>query len=175
MRNSATAILLCLLLTTPVLVTCGWLTYKKHVIRQEVKQRLISGTSKDALVLIKIHLKDRKKLNWEHDREFEYQEEMYDVVHTEQTGDTLYYWCWWDNEETVLNKQLNNLLQQNFAHNHEHQETQAHLIKLVNSLYHHQLTSFQIHRLPETLCWPGCYTAITSYPSCPSTPPPQVS
>lgn len=35
---------------------------------------------------------------------------MYDVIETEIHGDSLYYFCWVDHEETLLNKKLNQLL-----------------------------------------------------------------
>ena len=49
----------------------------------------------------------KSKLEWEHSREFEYKGEMYDVIRSEQRGDTMWYWCYWDRKETKLKKQLN--------------------------------------------------------------------
>jgi hypothetical protein len=49
-------------------------------------------------------------LRWEHDREFEYQGQMYDIVRTYQHHDTTYFECWPDHEETRLKRKMNSLL-----------------------------------------------------------------
>lgn len=72
---------------------------------------MIAGVEKDELVLFKFTETEKQNdLRWEHSKEFEYKGEMYDIVETQFHGDTTYYWCWWDYEETKLNKQLDGLL-----------------------------------------------------------------
>lgn len=35
---------------------------------------------------------------------------MYDIVETIKQGDSIFYYCWWDHQETKLNKELAKLL-----------------------------------------------------------------
>jgi hypothetical protein len=53
-----------------------------------------------------------ENLDWEHDAEFEYRGEMYDVIHATITADSATYWVWWDTEETQLNNELKLLVDQ---------------------------------------------------------------
>lgn len=86
------------------------LQIQKQVTKREVKWKLINSVHEDELVLLKFSNSEiYTKLNWEHSREFEYNNEMYDIVKTTTTHDSTFYWCWWDNEETLLNKKLDTL------------------------------------------------------------------
>lgn len=85
--------------------------YRKSVVKKEVKWKMIEGLDKDELVLLKFSTQDiESKLKWKHSKEFEYNGQMYDIVERSTEGDTTYYWCWWDYEETALNKQLSDVL-----------------------------------------------------------------
>lgn len=87
------------------------LRYQKKQVRREVKWKMIAGVDKDELVLFKFTDAEKENdLQWEHSKEFEYKGEMYDIVDSHIEGDTTFYWCWWDYEETKLNKQLDGLL-----------------------------------------------------------------
>ena len=48
----------------------------------------------------------RSFLRWEHEREFEYRGQMYDISRSEEVGDSLYFWVWPDHAETALNRAL---------------------------------------------------------------------
>lgn len=91
---------------------------------------MIEGLNKDELVLLKFSTQDiESKLKWKHSKEFEYDGQMYDIVERSTEGDTTYFWCWWDYEETALNKQLSDVF--NLALG---QDTKSNKHK--NSLYH---------------------------------------
>ena len=86
---------------------------------------MISGINRDELVLLKFTKTEKQqKLKWKHSREFEYNGEMYDIVAREEKGDTSFFWCWWDHEETKLNKQLKELVSYQFGKNPGKQENQ---------------------------------------------------
>lgn len=79
--------------------------------RREIKHKIIESNSKDKLVHLKFNKTEVEKLlKWEHSKEFEYNNQMFDVVEVNETNDSIEYWCWWDNKETELNKQLSSLL-----------------------------------------------------------------
>ncbi|HEY1046941.1 MAG TPA: hypothetical protein VGF79_10920, partial [Bacteroidia bacterium] len=74
-------------------------------------------------------------LEWEHSKEFEYKGEFYDVVKSETNGDTTYYWCWWDYEETQLNRKCMELVTISLGNNPQKQKNQLRLFNFFESLY----------------------------------------
>lgn len=97
-------------LIVPFLGTYTWLQHERHVLKKQVKRNLMHNVDQAELVLITIDIGDEGALRWEHDGEFEYQGEMYDIVERCSDDVAYYYWCWWDNEETALNRQLASIL-----------------------------------------------------------------
>jgi hypothetical protein len=105
------SILLISTLIGPFLGITLYLKHEKRMLKREIKHRIIEGIDKSELVeLTFTDLEAETQLRWEHSKEFEYNGEMYDVVESKSDNGKITYWCWWDNEETSLNKQLNKLL-----------------------------------------------------------------
>lgn len=128
------SLLLCLF--APAALTSLYFKVYKKQVKREVKRKIIAGINKEELVRLKFsEVEKQTKLRWEHSREFEYGGEMYDIVLSEVKGDTTYYWCWRDDEETKLNEQLSELLA--VAMNNEPQSRESHdrLFKFWESLY----------------------------------------
>jgi hypothetical protein len=100
-----TTLLLALLL--PAVSGIAVLKIQKKKIRKEVKQKIIRGICENELVYF-VFSKEASQtlLDWKHDKEFSYQDEMYDIVKKEISGDSIRYWCWWDQEESKLERQL---------------------------------------------------------------------
>ena len=92
-----------------------WLQIKKAVVRKDVNRSIIQGLENDRLIVLRF-LKEETEtlLRWEHPGEFEYDGQMYDVVETWTAGDTVFYRCWWDREETKLNDRLRELAERVF-------------------------------------------------------------
>jgi len=112
------------------------LHYQKKQVKRAVKWRMIAEMDKDELVLLKLSKNEQlTQLHWKHAREFSYKGEMYDIVYTKNTSDSCYYWCWWDHEETKLNKQLKKLVTQTFGHHHKKKDGENRLLKFYNNLY----------------------------------------
>ncbi len=112
-----------------------WLQHQKAQIKKQVKWDLISGMDKADLVLFGFSLTELETLRWEHDREFEYLGEMYDVVAVEKDGDTNWYWVWWDHKETRLNQHLEKLVTQAWAGDPLQKKNKDRLISFVKNLY----------------------------------------
>lgn len=74
-------------------------------------------------------------LRWEHAREFEYLGQMYDVVKQEKHQDSLVYWCWWDQEETLLNQRLYALIKKALEQDPESQDAEDELSEFFELLY----------------------------------------
>ncbi|MBN2265125.1 MAG: hypothetical protein JW775_04845 [Candidatus Aminicenantes bacterium] len=87
-----------------------WLHCRREGVKKEVREHIIAGVREDDLVLLRFSEEEsRTRLRWEHAREFEYDGQMYDIVDTWTVGETVYYRCWWDREETRLNQRLREL------------------------------------------------------------------
>ena len=83
------------------------LLFRKCQIRSEMKERLLGGVEENEMVRLSFdRAQIRSVLRWEHDGEFEYRGEMYDIVKTEFRGDSVFYWCIHDRSETLINRQL---------------------------------------------------------------------
>lgn len=136
---------------------------------------MIEGLEKNELVLLKFTAQESQtKLHWEHSKEFEYNDQMYDIVDTQIKGDTTYYWCWWDNEETKLNKQLDELLAYVLGNDPQNKDTQKQLSDFFESLYYFQVIPtpqvFSQHIKENSHYSFSCIT----FSSSPPVPPPEI-
>lgn len=97
---------------------------------------MIAGINHDELVLLKFTSEEQQKeLKWNHSKEFEFNGQMYDIVETTTKGDTTYYRCWWDHEETNLNKQLKELVSNAMGNNPMRKQNQNRLQQFYRLLY----------------------------------------
>ena len=71
-----------------------------------VKHRMLAGFDRSELVYFAFDPAAQAQLDWEHAGEFRYQGTWYDVVSRQAQGDTLQLWCWPDEAETRLDRQL---------------------------------------------------------------------
>lgn len=129
------------------------------------------------MVLLKFTKEETEtKLRWEHAREFEYENNMYDIVETEILGDTILYWCWWDHEETVLNRQLDDLVSAIFGNNPWKKQHQEQLIEFYKNLFYTDYSAFPLLltaiKTKHQVGWIDRYTTINHSPP---VPPPWVS
>ncbi|MBK9726698.1 MAG: hypothetical protein IPO86_01125 [Saprospiraceae bacterium] len=136
MKRPFFGILLFFILVVPVVTTFVALHLQKKQVKREVKRKMIAAIDKAELVLLKFTDREKQaQLKWEHEKEFEYKDEMFDIVESEFKGDTSYYWCWWDHEETKLNRQLNELVSSAMGDNPKNQENQIRLYDFFKALY----------------------------------------
>lgn len=84
------------------------------MLRYELKEKKSGLSDRDDLVLLKFDKKSFRKLRWEKEDEFEYEGQMYDVLESEEKGDSVFYRCFRDNKETKLIKRFENLAYQAF-------------------------------------------------------------
>jgi hypothetical protein len=90
--------------------------HRKKMLRREIKRKIIAGLDEKELVSLKFALTDlQKKLKWKHSKEFEFNGEMYDIVTVKKIKDSIEYHCWWDSEESLLNRKLMALVGINLA------------------------------------------------------------
>lgn len=124
------------MLIAPAVVTYTWLQQRKRAVKKEVKWKMIAGIEKSELVLLKFSKTEvSTKLKWKHSKEFEFNNQMYDIVDKVVSNDSVKYWCWWDYKETKLNKQLDELLVGVYQHDSKSKEKQDLLNKFYKSIY----------------------------------------
>ena len=108
--RSALAIGLILSVTLPFLGT--WHFYNSQVsqIRREVKRSIQQGLKDEELVVLSFHTNKINDLYWEHDDEFEYFGQMYDVISQKEANDSIHYTCYHDTRETFAKNKLRNTI-----------------------------------------------------------------
>jgi hypothetical protein len=122
-------------LIVPIASTVLFIKYQKKQVKRAVKWQMIAQTDRQELVLLKFSESQKQsELKWKHAKEFEYQEQMYDIVESATKGDTTFYWCWWDNEETKLNKQLTHLVDIAWGNYPKNQDQNKRLIQFFKSI-----------------------------------------
>jgi hypothetical protein len=123
-------------LLVPSTGTFLWVYWHKLEVKEEVKERMMSGMADQELVLLKFTEREaRTQLEWEHAGEFEYRGQMYDVVRSEVKGDTTFYYCWLDEAETELNRQLAELVGEANEKGPEKRMQYRRLFEFFQSLY----------------------------------------
>jgi hypothetical protein len=103
-----------MILASLVFSTIGshlWVKWRQVQIKREVKRMMMHQTPDSQLVTMTFSREEsRTRLNWKHSREFELNGEWYDIVRTEERGDSVTYHLWHDKEETALCRQLNRVV-----------------------------------------------------------------
>lgn len=88
-----------------------YLSIQQKYIKEGVKNKIEEGIPENELVKLTFSTSEIDKvLRWEHDKEFEYNGQMYDVVEVTDVGDSLQYLCWWDKAETATKQNMQNLI-----------------------------------------------------------------
>lgn len=159
------------------MVTYLWLKHQKKQVKREVKWKIIEGIDKSELVLIQLSKSEAKeRLDWEHSKEFEFEGEMYDVVEFEETADSVKYWCWWDYEETTLNKNLAAVVNNLLGNHPDKEEKEQKLISFYQSLFLEKIFQWQALQFTEASNPTTDYRFISkiNINSIPSPPPQKV-
>lgn len=171
------SIILLLSLILPFVGTVSWLNYQKKKVKHHFKQEIIASIEKNELVNFTFTLKEAEtKLNWEHSKEFEYNNSMYDIVEADTTNNIITYWCWWDSEETELNKKLKKLLANFLGEDTEDKKTKTQFAQFYQSLYHTKnipwKAIYKEQNKTKNFAYIVDYTSL-HFP--PTTPPPNYS
>jgi hypothetical protein len=172
LKRRLSVILLIISLTAPFAGSYFWLQHQKAVLKKELKWELISGIDKSELVLLSFTIEETKtKLRWEHSKEFEYNQQMYDIVASDTVGDTINYWCWWDHEETKLNKQLKKLVLNALGGDPFQKKKHERLNTFIKNLYFHETDAvapmLPLQAEPAKSIYIEFYTSLISSPPVP--------
>lgn len=173
-RQRGIAFFLTLCLMAPLVLTYAVLKLRQYEVKENVEASILAGIDKAELVLHKFLKSEVDSLvEWEHDREFEYKGQMYDVVNIEDHGDSIYYYTWWDKAETRIKNQLRQLVAEALTLDPRNQEDQSRLADFLKSLYadSYSVTQTQKYQLLQKwFAYPANpYTCLTQAP--PDPPP----
>lgn len=89
--------------------------YKQARIRSDIKRAIKEGVPEDELVDFRFYTKEESWINLEWtkpDKEFRFNNQMYDVVETHKSNDTIYFRCIHDVKESGLFQQIDQLTNQ---------------------------------------------------------------
>lgn len=176
MKRSVTAIFFLFVLIAPVVVTFAYLHIHKLHVKKAAKWHVLNHTEKNDLALLKFtQTESKQNLHWKHAAEFEWQGKMYDIVHTESRQDSVFYWCFEDDEESKINKKLSALLNDNWIGNPIRNEQENRLTNFFKSLFHQESKQAKIVLLPTNVHHQHRFASlIFTCAKRPKTPPPQV-
>ncbi|MCB0472278.1 MAG: hypothetical protein KDC56_04365, partial [Flavobacteriaceae bacterium] len=136
MYKRLVSIALLLSLFLPVIGTGTILLIQKMMVQGEVKSQLLKGMADADLVLFKFNkLEIKHLLKWENVNEFEYQDQMYDVVRTKTIDKITYFWCLADYKETKLKKQIRALTLLVLNHDQQQKKDHEKLLSFFKSLF----------------------------------------
>jgi hypothetical protein len=101
---------------------------KLQSVRSKVKLELLNKVEESKLVLVKVartlEQTPNNQFKKNHDKEFEFLGEMYDVVNTVERRDTTYYYCYQDRDESDIIRGINRWIKDNFGNSKEKNETE---------------------------------------------------
>jgi hypothetical protein len=99
---------------------------------------------------------------------------MYDIVKSEEKGDSMVYWCIWDKAETHINRQLETLVAAATGSDQQHKKCLENIFSFFKSLFHypgkaHHPATAAVHEATyHYAAFPRAFTHI------PPVPPPEV-
>ena len=151
------------------------LSYERGQIKRSIKRKLMHSVNKSELVLLKFTPEESEKmLRWEHSKEFEYKGEMYDVVETRIEDGFIYYWCWEDKEETVLNRELERLVLDHSGFNKKNIKQTKNLSNYLASLFFSNCSEKDFNQPEEVNNFRSLYIDnYINYFNGPEPPPPK--
>ncbi len=175
MKTRLSGILILLLLVVPIISTYSYLHITKQKIRKEVKQKILNKIEKEDLILLTFTKDEAENLDWKHSREFEFDGQMYDIIKQEIQGENILYWCWNDNEETKINKQIDSLLAFVLGENQQNKENQKRLNNYFNSLFFSEIPSYNLITLQSDYRYNSFSTDYKFLLDTSNSPPPQIA
>lgn len=164
MRSSRFAYSLLLSLMLPALLGYGFIKLKSYSLKHEVKQQLLTKLQPEDLVLLNFsHHDARTNIKWEHSSEFEYLGNMFDVVESYCSRDSVSFLCWPDHEDSKLNKILESFVSQSSNNDPFNQQTNQQVIDYYKSLFSIEFSCWENNR-DGNLSLPSHYIFLYSNP-----------
>jgi len=163
------------LLFDPSLVCFFWLQHQKNLVKKDVARQINEGMAKEELTRLQFTLDEvQTKVIWRSKQEFEYNHQLYDIVETMVEGDTVFYWCWPDQDETKLEKGIQQVIAQALGRK---EKGLVNLDLLISFFRPRVFLSALSLNLPEpyflACLWPSLSSKLSSFNLQPPSPPPR--
>jgi hypothetical protein len=128
-------------MSIPFTGTMMYLQHEKGIAKHVMSEYLQAYAKKDVVDII-IH-KDQIHtiLAWEHEREFEFAGEMYDVISSQIMGDSIIYQCLHDAKETSINKRILSFIK-SYLKDESGSDVSLIVYSDIFKVLHHPITSF---------------------------------
>ena len=174
-KRQISSIFLMLCFIAPIGLTYAVLKLKQWQVREQIEHEIMLGIDKGELLQLTFSKTDAADLEWEHDREFMFEGQSYDVVEKEETTDSITYHVWWDKVETKIKNQLAELVSKALNQDEKQQQNQNQLQDFFKTLFHSQSAEhpFEFSIVSNQNFW----TTVSVYSSLswsPPVPPPIV-
>jgi predicted RNase H-related nuclease YkuK (DUF458 family) len=104
-----------------------FLQYAQDQHQSDTYAALENGSKDQELILLVFTDQELTHIKWEHDKEFEWNGEMYDVVSEEERDGQKAFWCWKDHKDTRINKQRESLALNAMSNHPDEDGTEAQL------------------------------------------------
>jgi len=163
-----------LLLTLPFAATYTWLQLEKIHIRETVKQQLVAGMDESELIRLEFTPDEAKtRLRWHHEKEFELDGQLYDVVNQSHQNQRIVFWCFADHAETNLDKQMDMLLDSLLNGDQQRRDKKARLLDFNKKLFfENRLAILPINRIQNLgYCLANLQVPTFFYTKPPAPPP----
>lgn len=149
--------------------------WQKHQVKETVKAQLLAGMDASELTELKLSKADaRTLLEWEEEREFEYQGQMYDVVDTAIEGDSIRYRCYRDHAESRLKREMRRLVAKPLKDDPATAGNALRLITFFQSLFCVEAPSWMLPAGEKTGAYFSCLSSLGLLTGPPPAPPPEV-
>ena len=175
MVKTPLTVFLFLTLLLPFGSTYLLLPLRKQLIKREVRELLAEEAPREGVTLLQFsRAESRALLRWEHDREFEYRGQLYDVISVTERGDSVWYECFHDRAETELNRRQQELLARTHTPQDLDTSIYTQLFSFLRSLYFNHppvLVNFSTLTSAAPGYHNGCLERLQAPPP---VPPPEV-
>lgn len=95
-----------------------------------------AGLETSEVVVLKFaHAETKTDLDWEHEKEFRYEGQFYDLLKVEVLPDSVVYTCYWDKNETFISQYFEGALLDEFREESDKNGTASHLMGLIKTPY----------------------------------------
>jgi hypothetical protein len=103
MKHLLIAIFLCVSIAGPMSLGMAAFELRFWELKENFSERYVQSQNQERIqTLVFSKSEISQVLKWEHDREFEYQGQMYDVLEIHDKGEQVEYLVWHDEEESEL-------------------------------------------------------------------------
>ncbi len=176
MKKQFVFILFVLIITIPFPVSYIKLHYEKETVRKIVKTKIIKSLNKKDLSLLIFSKEEILKILPKNEKEFLYQQKMYDVVDYKVTNDFVYLWCYEDYKESKIYKQIFDTVNAFLGKHSKKNETNNLILKFFNNLFFQTDSLFINAQFGKLIpCYFKFDKKLFSYIIPPTFPPPKNS